>query len=932
MTAQFLQGQLDYIFFFYGLAFILLAAICAIIRQEKPWPLSWGWLGLFGLSHGINEYLELIALGLGDSPFFSSLRLGVVTLAYCFLLEFGRDGLNRLQEKAAGRWIYIPLLLLAMTGGMAGIAGLNAPVRYSVGFIGGLLSSWALFRASRAEQNIRRVLFLAFIVMTLYTLSVILVVPKSAFFPASVINDASFLSFTGLPIQLIRGLLAIILAVAIWEYHRQIRWSDNPELSQNTEKISLQIIFSLVLVLVVGWVAVETMGAKRAGEERSDIRNQARIAAGALNTDRIKNLSGTVSDLGNPDYVRLRKQLMALEHDNPHLRWLYLMFQREGRILFSVDSIPEGKFGHTDPGVAYDQPPRELFGLFSTGQAMAVGPYSDEYGSFLSGFAAIRDPETNRVIEVIGIDINADEYLGMVARSRLAAIAITLLISSLFIVFFVFRQRLWEAAQIVAVSEKRLADAQRVAHLGSWTFNPRTQRISWSEEMARIFDLDPATGPPSYPELRRFIHPEDGERLDAAIQRAEEFELDLRVIRPDGAMRYIASKGEFRRSISGEVIELTVTSQDITDRKMAEEALKESEDRFRSIFESANTGIAFANKDGAIIQANQAFEKIVGYSVGELAHINFMQFAHAEDREKEMALLAELTEHKREHYRLEERYVTKAGKMIWVDIAVGTVWDNKRQPLYFVKVLNDITERKQAEAAIIEAKEKYTDLVNNLEVGVCRTTPGQEAEFLEANPEMVSMLEAGSREELMRHKVGEFYVNPERREQIIVKLIKSGAVRDEEVELQTLKGKKFWASITAIMKRDKAGQVYSDAIIRDITDQKEAVDLILELSLSDELTGLSNRRGFMTLAAQQLNIADRLKQGLVLIYADIDRMKWINDTLGHNEGDQALRNVAAVLKNTLRASDIIARIGGDEFAGLALETSDMTAEGTKCRL
>lgn len=107
----------------------------------------------------------------------------------------------------------------------------------------------------------------------------------------------------------------------------------------------------------------------------------------------------------------------------------------------------------------------------------------------------------------------------------------------------------------------------------------------------------------------------------------------------------------------------------------------------------------------------------------------------------------------------------------------------------------------------------------------------------------------------------------------------------------------------------------------DITDRKQYEDTIRELSLKDELTGLRNRRGFMTLAEAEFLLARSLKRGLALFYADLDNMKRINDTYGHAEGDNALRDVAALLKKTFRDSDIVARLGGDEFSVLTLETS-----------
>jgi diguanylate cyclase (GGDEF)-like protein len=114
--------------------------------------------------------------------------------------------------------------------------------------------------------------------------------------------------------------------------------------------------------------------------------------------------------------------------------------------------------------------------------------------------------------------------------------------------------------------------------------------------------------------------------------------------------------------------------------------------------------------------------------------------------------------------------------------------------------------------------------------------------------------------------------------------------------------------------------------------REEAEEAIRALSITDELTGLHNRRGFLSLAGQQLKLADRNKRGILLYFADLDGLKWINDTLGHEEGDKALIETAAVLKETFRTSDIIARLGGDEYAVLALDTNEANSAIFTARL
>ncbi len=112
---------------------------------------------------------------------------------------------------------------------------------------------------------------------------------------------------------------------------------------------------------------------------------------------------------------------------------------------------------------------------------------------------------------------------------------------------------------------------------------------------------------------------------------------------------------------------------------------------------------------------------------------------------------------------------------------------------------------------------------------------------------------------------------------------------------------------------------------KSISERERMEKKLYTLSITDELTGISNRRGFFTLAKQQFKIANRTKRKMLLFLVDLDGLKSINDILGHNEGDQALIGTADILKKSFRESDIVARIGGDEFAVLAMETIEVTA-------
>lgn len=147
----------------------------------------------------------------------------------------------------------------------------------------------------------------------------------------------------------------------------------------------------------------------------------------------------------------------------------------------------------------------------------------------------------------------------------------------------------------------------------------------------------------------------------------------------------------------------------------------------------------------------------------------------------------------------------------------------------------------------------------------------------------------------------------------------AGRMRDYEVTVTALTEK----------RGQKVGWL---VVVHDISDRKENERKLQELSLVDDLTGLTNRRGFKLLAGQLVGMANRMKLNAVLLYIDLDGLKWINDHLGHATGDQALIEMASILKTTFRASDIVVRYGGDEFVILAIETAENTGAIMLARL
>jgi diguanylate cyclase (GGDEF)-like protein len=142
-----------------------------------------------------------------------------------------------------------------------------------------------------------------------------------------------------------------------------------------------------------------------------------------------------------------------------------------------------------------------------------------------------------------------------------------------------------------------------------------------------------------------------------------------------------------------------------------------------------------------------------------------------------------------------------------------------------------------------------------------------------------------------------------------------------------------WVSTSARPIRDEAGQVVAAvATLRDMTEQRASSARLRDLALTDELTGLLNRRGFLDAARSRVEAARRAGGALGLLYADMDGLKTINDRFGHEQGDRAIADVAAALRRVFREGDVVARIGGDEFIALLPNFAPASEDGLLKRL
>lgn len=210
---------------------------------------------------------------------------------------------------------------------------------------------------------------------------------------------------------------------------------------------------------------------------------------------------------------------------------------------------------------------------------------------------------------------------------------------------------------------------------------------AWEETMG--YSEDEMKGKP----FIEFVHPDDINNTTEAFSI-----LVNRGVIKNFVNRYRCKNGSYRFIEWSAIRNSDGTSygsaRDITERKRSELALKESESRFRSIFEMTNAAIFFSDKNGQIILANHSFNSLVGYSFEDLYRLDFTHFTHLDDLQKENELLKQLIRAEIQQYRLVKRFVTKKGKILWGDLAMSVIRDDAGEPFYYVGVVNDVSESK----------------------------------------------------------------------------------------------------------------------------------------------------------------------------------------------------------------------------------------------
>lgn len=374
---------------------------------------------------------------------------------------------------------------------------------------------------------------------------------------------------------------------------------------------------------------------------------------------------------------------------------------------------------------------------------------------------------------------------------------------------------------------------------------------------------------------------------------------------------------------------------DITERKRAEEALRESEVRYRLLAENASDviwtmdlSLRFTYMSPSVVWLRgYTAEEVMSQSIDELFTPASLEVAIKAFQE-ELAI-AGLEQKELDRPRtLELEHVCKDGSTVWVEIKTVFLRDKDGRPTGILGISRDIMERKRVEEDLRKSEERYREILASIEEGYYEVDLAGNVTFCN---DAAGRLLGYTREEFIGMNYTQLYKDPETVYRTFNQVYLSGRPdRGFTLEMIRKDGSTGYGELSISPIKVGSGKIKGfRGVARDITERIQFEEQLKYLSLRDQLTGLYNRTFF---EEELKRLSGSREYPVTIISADVDDLKLINDTIGHDKGDQLLIAAVDVLKKSLRDSDIMARVGGDEFTAILPRTDAKTGESIAARI
>ncbi|HQL01608.1 MAG TPA: PAS domain S-box protein, partial [Smithellaceae bacterium] len=424
-----------------------------------------------------------------------------------------------------------------------------------------------------------------------------------------------------------------------------------------------------------------------------------------------------------------------------------------------------------------------------------------------------------------------------------------------------------------------------------------------------------------------YIHPEDRDKTRenaiAALKGERSEPYEYRFIKKNGDVMWILERVA---SIFFEGTRAALGSfMDITERKQMETTILQSEEKYRTILENIEDGYAEMDLKGNLLFFNESLCRMQGYSREELVGLNYRRLMDEENAAKMLAFYNKVYTTGESGKEVQYEIITKDGARKFIESFITPIKNDAGRIISFRGILRDRTRLKQAEEALRQSEERYRSILEETDNAYFEVDLAGNYTFVN---DAVCHLMGYTKEEL----IGQTFRKQVDEEDTKIlydafgRIYTTGEpVRGIFYKYARKDGSTHYAEIAGLPLCNPQGAIIGfRGIGRDITEHKKSEERIQYLATHDGLTGLPNRVLFSQLLNHAVQSAKRYQRIFAVFFIDLDRFKMINDTLGHDAGDQLLREIAVRFKQTLRAVDTVARLGGDEFVVLIEEIEDLS--------
>jgi diguanylate cyclase (GGDEF)-like protein/PAS domain S-box-containing protein len=478
-------------------------------------------------------------------------------------------------------------------------------------------------------------------------------------------------------------------------------------------------------------------------------------------------------------------------------------------------------------------------------------------------------------------------------------------------------------------AEARLAEAQRLAQLGSWDRDLELDEVTWSEEMYRIFGVDPEHFVPTRESILELVVPEDRERLAAEVAAARSsdgsFDTFVRLRRLDGEIRELRVRGAVHPPPGNGPRHMLGICQDLTDIRENERALAEAVELFRSTFERAPVGMGLVGLDGRFELVNDALCEFVGRSAEELCELSVGDVTHPDARAETAEGIRGMLAGERSEWIAQKLYIRPDGGHRWGALRSLVIRDADGQPRHFLGILLDVTEPRRAEhrrAALHEVARAMAhgaplrDALPEMLEGIGEAMDWEHGAAWLVDPDGGRLrLEASWPREESEQTLGRGDGLPGRAWEAEAPVAGEQGLAFPLVSARDVLGVMTFRGPDAHRLDDELAGL-AEALgtqIGEFVVRKRTEEQLLHQAVHDPLTGLPNRILFFDRLDHAIVRMRRGPVPLAVLFLDFDGFKAVNDRFGHEGGDEALRRAADRVSTALRAEDTVGRFGGDEL-------------------